>query len=413
MSLASAHDFAAPGATPSAHDLYLKFTVAAAVFFVTMEIGYFLVSPWPTWSLPNTDVIGFAFGHDFVNMWMGATTVFEGGPAAKGWFDYPVYNEALRAVLGPDYFEHYWSYPPHFLLLLWPFGLMPYFGAYLAWAAFGFVLYMAACAATMRREHLFFMAAAPAVAMAVLNGQTGMLVAAAMIVGLTQMDKRPILAGVMFGLLTMKPQMGLLLPLLLLLTGRWRVILSAGVTTLVLAGITTAWFGIDIWVQFFTKIMPQQRWLLDIGDGLLLASTVAPLLSLRFLRLPLEFAWAVQYAVSVLCVAAVVWTYWRKRDPVLSIALFITATFLFSPYTLGYDMVIVGWAIALLRERDDNTMFDHYLALGVWLLPIAMPIVSGLTGFPPGVFVMMLFGGRLLWRLRRSSVPSAVALTPA
>jgi hypothetical protein len=389
-------------ARPSIGDLYAKLGIAAFVFFVTMEIGYFLISPAPRWSLPSVDVMGFAFGHDFVNLWMGATTVSTGGPATHGWFDNAIYNPMLQTILGTNGVDYYWSYPPHILLLLWPFGLMPYLAAYLAWCAAGFAAYYAVCCTKLERDELLFVAAAPAVAMAILNGQTGLFTSALLVLGLTNLDRRPVLAGIAFGCLTVKPQLGLLLPLMLLLTGRWRTILAACGTTIALAAATALWFGFDTWIQFFTKIMPQQRGLLDTGDGLLLASSVAPLLSMRFLRVPLEVAWAIQFAVSAVAAGAVIWTYWKRRDPLLSTALLVTATFLFAPYTLGYDMPIVAWLAVLLARRSDNTRFDHYLAVAAWALPIAMPVIGGFSGVPVGFFVMLAFGARLLWRLARA-----------
>ena len=80
--------------------------------------------------------------------------------------------------------------------------------------------------------------------------------------------------------------------------------------------------------------------------------------------------------VATLAVAAVVWTYWRRRDPVLSVALFVTATFLVTPYAFNYDMVVFGWVIALLLQRTDNEPLDHYLYFALWVLPV---LVVGAT----------------------------------
>lgn len=384
---------------PLANDLYAKLGVGALVFFVTILIGYFLVSPAPRWSVPSVDVMGFAFGHDFVNLWIGAATAFTGGPAAHGLFDHATHNTALQAVLGTKAIDYWWSYPPHIVLFIWPFGQMPYFAAYLAWCGVGLVVYYAVCCADIRREDLLFVAAAPAVALTVLYGQTGLFTAALLIMGLVNLDRRPLLAGIAFGCLTIKPQLGLLLPLMLLLTGRRRPIVAACITAVVLAAVTAAWFGVDVWVQFFVKVVPQQRGLLDTGDGMLLPMTSAPLLSMRFMGLPLRGAWLVQYIISALALAAVVWTYWRRRDPVLSTAILVTATFLFAPYTLGYDMPIIAWVIVLLAQRSDNTPLDHQLAIATWMLPFAMPLIGGFTGVPVGFFVMLGLGARLLWRL--------------
>ena len=192
---------------------------------------------------------------------MGGRSVFGGGPAA--WFDLRAYNAALRDMLGTAYPEHFWSYPPHVLLFIWPFGLMPYLPAYIAWCAIGIALYLFACSSAIPRERLLFLAVAPGVAVCIFFGQNGFYTAALLIGGLLCLDRRPVLAGVLFGILTIKPQLGLLLPVILLLERRWVTIASAVATTAVLVAATSMLFGWNIWIEFWQKVVPQQQWLTE------------------------------------------------------------------------------------------------------------------------------------------------------
>jgi alpha-1,2-mannosyltransferase len=129
----------------------------------------------------------------------------------------------------------------------------------------------------------------------------------------------------------------------------------------------------------------------------------------RLIHLPLGVAWAIQYAGSAFAVAAVVWTYWRRRDPNLSLALFVTATFLFTPYILNYDMVMFGFVVALLRDRADNTMRDHWLLLAVWSLPVSM-MFAGAIWIPLAPVVLVMFACWLLRRLAQSDRSEVRAL---
>ena len=99
----------------------------------------------------------------------------------------------------------------------------------------------------------------------------------------------------------------------------------------------------------------------------------------------------------------------------LSLALFIAATFLFSPWMLNYDMVVFGWVVARLRERSDATVADDVLAIAVWALPVAM-LLFGAIHIPIAMLVLPAFAGRLVWRLSQAEVrqaaQSAVAATP-
>jgi alpha-1,2-mannosyltransferase len=379
-----------------ADDLYFKLTVAALVFFVVLEAAYFVLSGVPSFFDPSLDFTGNAIGRDFITTWMSGRSMLGFGPASL--FDHVVFNNALRVMLGPNFPEHFWSYPPHIILFTWPFGLLPYLPAYVLWCVLGVAFYLLACMATLRREYLLFLAAAPGIAICVFFGQNGFYTAALLIGGLALLERRPLLAGVLFGILTVKPQLGILLPVVLLLNRRWWTILSATVTAGALMAAAGYVFGPEVWTDFIDKVMPQQVWLLHHGGGLLYLMVSSVFFGARLVGLPFDLAWNLQALVSTVALAAVIWTYWQKRDPVLSMALFVTATFLASPYVLNYDMVVFGFVVAALHQRGGNMAFDHALALLVWTLPVSM-MLFGAVDVPFAPLVLMAFAGRLLWRL--------------
>lgn len=392
-------------ATTAANDLYSKLTVAAVVFFVVLEGTYFILSGVPSFFNPSLDFTGNAIGRDFITTWMSGRSLFGYGPASL--FDHVIYNNALRVMLGPNFPEHFWSYPPHLLLFTWPLGVLPYLAAYVLWCVVGIGLYLLACAASLRRELLLFAAAAPGVAVCIFFGQNGFYTAALLIGGFALLKRYQLLAGVLFGILTVKPQLGILLPVVLLLSGRWWAIFSAIVTAGALMAASYYFFGPQVWFDFIDKVLPQQAWLLHHGGGLLYLMVSSVFFAARLVGMPLDLAWNLQGLVSSVALAAVIWTYWQKRDPDLSFALFVTATFLASPYVLNYDMVIFGFVIALLRQRGGNTWLDHTLGLLVWSLPVSM-MLFGIIHVPFAPPVLLVFGGRLLWRLSHETEPRSV-----
>ncbi len=400
MSLISPYDGIAAPAAPSGKtpldDLYAKWTVAAAVCFVMIEVSYLLHAGLPPIDKPWVDGTHFVIGRDFLNTWMGGRSVFGDGPAA--WFDLHVYNATLRQMLGTNYQELYWSYPPHLLLFIWPFGLMPYLPAYIAWCVIGIALYLLACSGALPRRRLMFLAIAPSITVCVFFGQNGFYTAALLIGGLLCLDRRPLLAGVLFGILTIKPQIGLLLPVVLLLERRWLTIAAAAITAAALVAATAMLFGWHIWVEFWQKVVPQQAWLTEHGGGPLFAMVSSVFYGMRVIGLPLGVDWAVQWLVSALALGALVWTYWQRRDPALSLALFVTATFLFTPYILNYDMVVFGFVVALLLARADNTAGDRWLLFAVWWLPITMMLAT-IGKIPLAPIALIAFAARLMWRL--------------
>jgi alpha-1,2-mannosyltransferase len=173
------------------------------------------------------------------------------------------------------------------------------------------------------------------------------------------------------------------------------------VTAAALVAATSMLFGWHIWIEFLQKVVPQQLWLTETSKGLLFAMVGTPFYAARMLHLPLGVAWTIQYIGAALAFAAVVWTFWKRRDRALSLALLITATFLVTPYILNYDMVVLGFVVALLRDRPDNTAADHRLLIAVWSLPVTM-MFAALIWIPLAPIVLIAFAARLVWRLAQS-----------
>jgi alpha-1,2-mannosyltransferase len=386
--------------------VYAVFTVvAAAILLATVGLDFKLAAAqsFPTFVL---DPGGFPVGRDFLNTWMGGRSAFSSGPA--DWFDSDVYMAAILKVTGiPNLAPLYWSYPPHLLFLIWPFGLLEFLPSYMVWCVVGLAFYLwAAVAGGVDRKYWLFLAVAPAVTVNVFLGQNGSLTAALLIGGLANLDRRPIIAGILFGILTIKPQFGLLLPVLLVLSGHWRVISSAVATTVLLVAATAIWFGPDIWIQYFHKVVPQQHYLLNVASIMGWPIVSSAFVNARLIGLPDNCAWVVQGATSACAFGAVVWTFWRKRDRVLSQALYVTATFLFSPWMMNYDMVVFGWVVALLRQRGNETFVDQCLSLALWMLPILM-FTLGFAHIPGALLILPLFAARLLWRLAHGTSEQA------
>src|SRR5262249_11001405 len=330
------------------------------------------------------------------------------------------YNHLLAERFGGNYPLHIWSYPPHLLLFTWPLALMPYMVAYVLYSALGLALYVAVVAEGDRRpDHLLLLVLAPAVVVNIWCGQNGFLVTALLIGGLVQLDRRPLLAGVLFGLLSIKPQLGLLLPLMLVLTGRWRTIAAAAATIAVLVAATAIAFGPHVWTAYVNDAMPvQSRVFLRDFEHFMVHMPTA-FMNMRIAGFSLLTATLVQAVLSAITVAAVTWTFWRRRDRDLSNVLLVTASFLVTPYVFNYDMVVFGWVILKLIQRPDNDAWDYTLMLAVWAVPfLTVPI--GMAGIPLSCLPAAALGARLVWRIwtAESKVvtetgTTAVALVPS
>jgi alpha-1,2-mannosyltransferase len=389
-----------PGASKAGvDDVYAKLGIAFAVFFIVDAIGLAIFSGWPPAHGPWLDPQHNLLGRDFVLFWMGGRSFATGGPAQ--WFDSNTYNNALHAIFGNQYPPALWSYPPHIELFVWPFGLLPYLAAYIAWCVIGIALFLFACSSAVDRRKLWLLALTPGIGVCIFFGQNGFYTAALLAGGLLNRERRPVLTGILFGILTIKPHLGVLLPVLLLLERRWLVIVSAAATAILLVSLTSLLFGWHIWLDYWNKIVPQQVSIMEVGGGLGFFASV--FCGARLAGLPVNIAWIVQYIVSIFAFAMVFWTFWRQRDPVLSMALFVTATFLFLPYVFCYDMVVFGAVVAMLRERSDNTALDHALLIALWSLPVTL-MVAAIVWIPLAPIVLLAFAASLLFRLNMGEV---------
>ena len=213
------------------------------------------------------DYQGRPLGTDFSNVYAAGTYVLDGKPAAA--FDWPAQHARERQIFGDKTPFYGWHYPPYFLFIAGLLALMPYALALAAWQAATLALYLGAvwlilrssapkrCALKPRALEsplwLLLALAFPAVFVNIGHGHNGFLTAALIGTALVVLDRRPLVAGVLFGLMAYKPQFGVLIPLVLAATGRWRAFVAAAATVAVLTLATFAAFGPEVWRAFFAS----------------------------------------------------------------------------------------------------------------------------------------------------------------
>lgn len=325
---------------------------------------------------------------DFANYWVAATLALEGrvndifGP-------HPTYLAAMRAVFGADYPWHSWSYPPHYLLLMLPLGLMPYKAALLSFLTVTFLLFLAAArAACPQPKGWQLLLLLPPVLTNAYVAQNGFLLSALLLAGLALRDRRPLVAGLCFGLLTIKPQLGLLLPLLLLWERQWVTIAGAVVTTALFAALSAAVFGVGAWSGYITEIMPYQTWVMTEKTGLFL--TMMPTLfgSVRSLGGDAAAAFAIHLPFAGAVLALYLVSLLRLARPDARAASTLFATTLAVPYLLNYDLVALVAGAVLWSDRGRMTLpWGCALAL-LTVTPLLMPLF-GLSGWPVAPLVIL------------------------
>jgi Glycosyltransferase family 87 len=351
---------------------------------------------WLGLSLPGlVDPRGKPFGYDFMAYWSAARLVLAGRPEA-------VFSEAaLRAVQHaavaslPNIW-YPWQYPPIFLLLVTPLGLLPYPAALALFVLATLGLWAALVGRVLPDRRAWIVAAAtPAGLITLLDGQNAFLTTSLAGFALVCLERRPFAAGMLIGLLAVKPQLAVLFPLALLAAGRWRAIWGAAATVLALVAASLAAFGEAGWLAFLHHLSLSQA----MADQGLVPWRAMPTGFVFALSLgaPKSAAWALQSAVALFA-ALCVWRVWRRRAAPFEAkaATLLAGSLLVSPFLFYYDLLwaalAVGW-LAMLGMRTGFRRGERESFLFVWAVPIVMEPVYMLTsvqlGFP--AIVLLLF----------------------
>jgi alpha-1,2-mannosyltransferase len=350
-----------------------------------------LVAPWVVafyWPAANgLDVTGHQVGRDFINVWAGPQLAFGGRLATL--FDLTGYHAAIGELFGHPLPFHNWGYPLFTLPVFWPLAQLPYFAALAVWTAGLFAILATVTLSQVERlvraYALIALALAPACLINTIGGQNGFATAALFLGGILLIDRRPILAGVLFGLLTFKPHLGLVLPFALLALRAWRVIAAATLTTLTLVAMSVAVFGIEPWCQYVEVTSAYQVLLLERFQGFYTSMMVSGVAGARALGLSYPLGLAIQVAIALPVLAAACWAVRATSDPRRRAFVLASAAPLVTPYAFNYDLTalaaVLVWHLCgpLPEDRGRNLL----LALA-WLVPIlAMYLNVGGVGVAP------------------------------
>jgi hypothetical protein len=366
------------------------------VLFTLTLLTYFLTTDWSR-PFPR-DKATLVLGRDFLNLWMYGVAAFEINPAR--YYDLATYNDALAHLLGPGYPGQIMPNPPTALVVMAPFGVFSYFPALLAWAAVSaLAFYLAGRREVSDLRTLAIVLVSPAALLCVLSGQSSLLTTAALLAIFACLDQRPVAAGVLIGLLTVKPQLGILFPFALIASGRWKVFFWAAFTALSLLVASVAIGGTESWHDYITKVLPEQRAMLQDATGIAMPFHPTVFMNIRAV-VGDRAGEIIQLVFTFAAVAAVTAAFrWRKHgEPRLLQALFFACTVSASPYMGGYDLLPLTFAaVALIAEEKlDGT--GRRLAQLVFWTP-ALQLLFGNLQLPGPGFIAPLFAAWLLQRL--------------
>jgi arabinofuranan 3-O-arabinosyltransferase len=341
-----------------------------------------------------TDGAGRPFGDDFINFWSGSFLAWHHRIAEI--YNFGAFHAFEQSVVGEHLQGYHYSYPPTLLVLMAPLALVPYVPALFAWIAGGwFAFYRALRLAMPTGRTLLLALATPAVFINTVGGQNGTWTAAIFGFGLGLLDRQPLVAGGVLGLLIYKPQLGLLIPLALIAGRRWQAMAAAAITGVALIALAAVFWGPDIFADYLRQITWLRHLILEDGTGVwhrMLSVFVAA----RRLGADIQTAYIIQAIVAGIVAIAVVAVWFRDASAGIRNAALILGTCLTTPYLQDYDMVFGALVVAWLWQDSDMRRmpeFPFFLASAALLLiPLFAASLALATGLEWGpLFIAPLF----------------------
>jgi Glycosyltransferase family 87 len=367
--------YAKPDAIPLAGRIFTADRLFAyPLIFVTV---YVIASiAWLCVSRDMLDPRAMPLGYDFITFWAGSWLSLHDIPAAV--YDPKTIFAAEQIAVHASDKMFLWHYPPTFLLIVTPLALLPYLTAYFLWVAVTFAPY----ALVIRKmapqpQTLLLLVAFPGTFLNLTHGQTGFIAAALLGSALMMLERRPILAGILIGLMSFKPHLGVLLPIVLICGRHWQTLAAAAVTTAAFAAVSILFLGVEPWIAFWHNL-PVARSVFENGlvDWSKMPTVYA---ALRLAGAGMATAYFVHSLVAVSVAATVGWVWWRKPSLALRAAVLVSGALLVTPYLFNYDYALLAVPLALLGMDGyvrGWLSYERAVLATAWAMPL---IASGIA----------------------------------
>ena len=306
-------------------------------------------------------------------------------------------------------------YPPQVSILFAPLARLSYGWALAAWWLCSALIYGACCFFVWRacpelwnqRITVLLLALAyPAFFHLIAWGQTSAIALGIFtLVFFALRERQPFLAGIAFGCLVFKPQLGLAGAVVFLLCGSWRLMAGAAASAVAQLGIGILYYGAGpfrAWLQMLKNV----RGMLPFFEPRVYQTHC--LRTFWSMIVPRADAAGVLYVISASIVLGLTITVWKRREVSLPLrySTLLLASVLVAPHLTVYDLVILAPALLLISDWlltqgiAPATRSIGTLLYAVYMLPLVGPI-SRWTHVQLSV-VAMLALLYLIWKQARA-----------
>jgi hypothetical protein len=301
---------------------------------------------------------------DFVSFYAAGKLALAGSAPLA--YDRAAHAAAEIAATQPHAPYQFFFYPPVYLLICAPLALLPYMVAFLAFQAITLSAWLLVIRAIFNARGWTWwlpVLAYPATFWTLGLGQNAFLTAA-LVGGVTLLiDRRPVIAGLLLGLLIYKPHLAVLIPIALAAGGHWRAIAAASISAAAIIGLSVLFFGIETW-QLYLAAVADSRAVYENGS-VDIAGFVTPYGAARVLGASSAEAWLVQFGATTLVIVTVCRVWLRTAPLPIRSAALAAGILLSIPLALVYDLLLLMVAMAWLvrASRPDGFRMWEKLAL--------------------------------------------------
>ncbi len=362
--------------------------------FAMLPVVYLLFAPNYAWQAEET---GPAYGADFMQEWVGARMFITGHigqlydlESFKAWqYDPKVLGFAWKTN---QYFPPVYP-PPHYVLFS-PFACLPYRWAVVCW------LIVLVMAAFLSAKLIVDIATHPSVeasqnpnkANEAIQAKSkylwlGLILFPMLLFSITLGQKsvvwllilcgawrllqchRDFAAGMVFGILSIKPTLFFLIPLVLLRNGNWRFFLGASTSFAILWGGTACLIPMETWIAFSKGLAAVGSYAENGGYRL---DWSCNLMTLAYCMPPELIEWC-KWAVCLPLMIYLLFCVMEDRRITVSspekALMLLATTLLLSPHTYQYDLCVLMLPVLCLCATDSLAGVSTYalLAMGVTL----------------------------------------------
>jgi hypothetical protein len=296
------------------------------------------------------DTLGHPLIIDFMSYWSAGRLALQGHALAA--YDPHLRHAAEIATVGHPFKDVLgWWYPPLFLFVAAALACLPYATALNVLNDLTLLLHASVTAAISKRREAFFLAAAAPWGMfGMIHGQNQFLTASIVGGALLTLEHRPALCGILLGLLSYKPQLGLLFPVALAFGGYWRTFGWACAGTAFWTVLSGAVFGFDTYAPFLHGLSTVGREVL-VTNPAYLPNLQSLYGFARCLDVPEGIAWSMQMCLSLACAIAVALLWRNKAAFEIKAAGLAAAIPLASAYLQAYDLTLLTVALSFLYRH--------------------------------------------------------------